>query len=126
MSVNSFTSVSLDPPLVAVCTAKTSRTWPKLREIGEVGISVLGSSQEFTSRQLAAKEGDRFADILWTSDGKRVFLEDAALWISATFSEEFHAGDHYIAIFEVLGLEKFHERQPLIFHNSKYWQLENS
>jgi DNA-binding transcriptional ArsR family regulator len=59
LAASSFTSVSLDPPFVSVCIARSSRTWPRLREIPRLGISVLGAHQEDASRRLAAPGDDR-------------------------------------------------------------------
>jgi flavin reductase (DIM6/NTAB) family NADH-FMN oxidoreductase RutF len=50
---NSFTSVSLDPPLVSVCVATSSGTWPLLRGVGRIGASVLSHRQEAASRRLS-------------------------------------------------------------------------
>ena len=63
MIVGSFTSVSLDPPLVSFCVQNTSSTWPKLKELPSLGISVLGESHDEAVRTLAAKTGDRFAGL---------------------------------------------------------------
>ena len=60
MAVNSFTSISLDPPLVAISLANTSQTWPALAGKASLGLSVLGTSQEQVSRQLSSRSGDRF------------------------------------------------------------------
>ncbi|WP_349263643.1 flavin reductase family protein, partial [Actinocrinis sp.] len=65
MAANSFTSVSLDPPLVSVCVATASATWPSLRRANRIGVSVLSHRQETASRQLAARGIDRFAGLPW-------------------------------------------------------------
>ena len=61
LAVNSFTSVSLDPPLVAFCAAGASTTWPRLRRSGSFAISVLRREQEEVCRLFARKGADRFA-----------------------------------------------------------------
>jgi flavin reductase (DIM6/NTAB) family NADH-FMN oxidoreductase RutF len=53
LAASSFTSVSLDPPLVSVCIAHTSSTWPLLRAAGRVGVSVLAEGHASIARQLA-------------------------------------------------------------------------
>jgi len=60
ITANSFTSVSLDPPIVSVCVAHTSTTWPVLRKATRLGISVLGAHQEGHGRALSERRGDRF------------------------------------------------------------------
>src|ERR1035438_10603045 len=65
LAASSFTSVSLGPPFVSVCIAQSSRTWPRLREVPRLGISVLGAHQEDVSRRLAARGDDRLAGPPW-------------------------------------------------------------
>src|SRR5712691_1349617 len=66
MAANSFTSVSLDPPLVLVCVAHSSSTWPSIRASGHFAVNVLGEHQEDTGRRFGAKSGDRFEGVGWT------------------------------------------------------------
>jgi 3-hydroxy-9,10-secoandrosta-1,3,5(10)-triene-9,17-dione monooxygenase reductase component len=66
MAVGSFTSVSLDPPLVAFLPDLTSTTWPVIRASGSFCVSVLGDRQEAVCRAFAAKGGDKFAGVGWT------------------------------------------------------------
>src|SRR5689334_9351603 len=65
LAASSFTSVSLDPPLVSVCLAHSSTTWPLLRRATRLGVSVLAAHQEHFGRQLSARGGDRFAGLTW-------------------------------------------------------------
>src|SRR4051812_19366299 len=55
MAVNSFTSVSLDPPLVSFCAARTSATWPLIQAAGSFGVNVLGEHHAEVSRRFAQK-----------------------------------------------------------------------
>src|SRR5438552_15036960 len=63
MAANSFTSVSLDPPLVLVCMARTSSTWPAIRDSGHFAVNILGEHQEETARRFGARSGDRFEGV---------------------------------------------------------------
>ncbi|HET7041384.1 MAG TPA: flavin reductase family protein, partial [Gemmatimonadales bacterium] len=65
MAANSFTSVSLDPPLVLVCMAHSSTTWPGIRDSGHFCVNILGDHQEETCRRFGARGGDRFEGIGW-------------------------------------------------------------
>src|SRR5437867_9216722 len=65
LAANSFTSVSLDPPLVLVCMARTSSTWPVLRAGGRFAVSILGEHQEHLGRRFGARAGDRFEGVGW-------------------------------------------------------------
>jgi len=121
MAVNSFTSISLDPPLVAISVANTSRTWPLIEASKSIGLSVLGHTQELVSRQLSAREGDRFAGIQWqANDSGAVHFPDAALWLSCSVHSQLPGGDHTIVLLEVNDVEFFAEVEPLLFHHSRY------
>lgn len=121
MAVNSFTSISLDPALVAVSVARTSRTWPLLASAPELGMSVLAAGHEQLSRRLAAREGDRFGDHSWqTSDGGAVLLDEAALWLTCRPYSRFDGGDHEIALYEIVDVTLFDDVEPLVFHQSRY------
>ena len=121
MAVNSFTSISLDPPLVAISVARTSRTWPVLKTSESLGLSVLGSGQEQVSRNLAARDGDRFGGATWAQnvDGA-IHLEEAALWLTCVVHSEIDAGDHIIVVLGVNGMHYFQDVEPLVFHQSRY------
>ena len=121
MAVNSFTSISLDPPLVAISVANTSRTWPQFENVASIGLSVLGHAQESVSRQLSAREGDRFAGIDWQADDDgAVHFPGAALWLSCTVHSLLPGGDHTIVLLEVSEVDYFADVEPLVFHHSRY------
>jgi len=124
MAANSFTSVSLSPPLVSVCVATASGTWPALRRADRIGVSVLSHEQEAASRQLAARGVDRFAGLSWypTDDGA-VLLEGATAWFDCVVEREIRAGDHDIVLLAIRRLGTDPTRQPLVFHGSRYRQL---
>jgi flavin reductase (DIM6/NTAB) family NADH-FMN oxidoreductase RutF len=125
MAANSFTSVSLDPPLVSVCVATTSSTWPELRRAARIGVSVLSHEQESASRSLAARGIDRFADLSWhaTDDGA-ILLDGATAWFDCSVEREIRAGDHEIVLLNVHGLGTADPHTPpLVFHGSRYRRL---
>ena len=125
MAANSFTSVSLDPPLVSVCVATTSSTWPELRRAARIGVSVLSHEQESASRSLAARGIDRFADLSWhaTDDGA-ILLDGATAWFDCSVEREIRAGDHEIVLLNVHGLGTAEPHTPpLVFHGSRYRRL---
>jgi flavin reductase (DIM6/NTAB) family NADH-FMN oxidoreductase RutF len=124
MAANSFTSVSLDPPLVSVCVATTSSTWPKLRRATRLGVSVLSHEQEAASRSLASRGVDRFAGLSWhpTEDGA-ILLDGASAWFDCAVEREIRAGDHEIVLLNVHGLGTDPLTPPLVFHGSRYRRL---
>lgn len=121
MAVNSFTSISLDPPLVAISLANTSRTWPALSSMPSLGLSILGSTQEQVSRQLSSRSGDRFDGVDWVSSSSgAVHLQGATLWLTCQIGDNVAGGDHTIVLLGVEGVHAFPEAEPLVFHHSRY------
>ncbi|MEV5704976.1 flavin reductase family protein [Actinoallomurus sp. NPDC052274] len=127
IAASSFVPVSLDPPLVSVCVAHTSTTWPLLRGLPRIGISVLGAHQEEVGRRLGARGGDRFAGVGWraTADGC-VLIEDAAAWFECTIEQQVRSGDHDIVVFRVHDLDARPEVAPLVFHASGFRRLSQA
>lgn len=125
IAASSFTSVSLDPPLVSICVANTSTTWPLLSGVSRFGVSVLAADQAEAGRQLAARNSDRFANLDWraTPDGA-VLLEGASAWLHCSTHAVYPGGDHDIVVLRVHDLDADHAIRPLVFHASKFHRLE--
>lgn len=124
IAASSFTSVSLEPPLVSVCIAHTSTTWPMLKYRQRFGISVLSAMQESACRQLSARGEDRFASLPWraTSAGA-VLLDDAGAWLECSVYSEVEAGDHDIVVLRVHEAGADPAVSPLVFHGSRFRRL---
>lgn len=124
MAASSFTSVSLDPPLVSVCVQKSSSTWPRLRGCRRLGISVLAETQDVACKSLAMKTGDRFEGVDWaaTAEGA-VFVRGATAWLDCSVHDEMPAGDHVIVLLAIHGLHAEPDVPPLVFHGSRFRQL---
>lgn len=124
MAASSFTSVSVDPPLVSVCIQNRSRTWSRLRTAGRIGLSVLWAGHDGACRSLSAKNGDRFAGIRWTrSDDGAIFIENATAMLDCTLHAELPAGDHVIALLQIHKVHADIGAAPLIFHGSRFRTL---
>ncbi|MEU7815320.1 flavin reductase family protein [Pseudonocardia sp. NPDC049154] len=124
MAASSFTSVSMDPPLVSVCVQNSSRTWPLLRGAARIGLSVLSAAQDRACRTLSAKTGDRFADVDWFSgeDGA-IFINEATALLDCTLHSEVPAGDHAIVLLQIQQVFANHAAAPLVFHGSRFHRL---
>jgi 3-hydroxy-9,10-secoandrosta-1,3,5(10)-triene-9,17-dione monooxygenase reductase component len=125
LAANSFTSVSLDPPLVGFCVAHTSSTWPKLRSADRQCVNILSEPQTEVCLQLAAKGGDKFAGLEWTtSPSGSPVLDGALAWIECSVEAEYMAGDHVIVVARVHHLDKHHDGEPLVFYKGGYGRFD--
>jgi 3-hydroxy-9,10-secoandrosta-1,3,5(10)-triene-9,17-dione monooxygenase reductase component len=120
MAANSVTSVSLDPPLILFCPAKTSQTWPGIREAEGFCINIMAGYHEELSRRFSHRGVDRFAEVRWREGRSAPWLDDAVAWIGCTLDEEHAAGDHTIVVAAVDELEATSEVDPLIFFRGAY------
>jgi flavin reductase (DIM6/NTAB) family NADH-FMN oxidoreductase RutF len=126
MAVSSFTPVSLEPPLVSVCLQLSSNTWPWLRDLPHLGLSVLGENQGPACSALSGPQEGRFTEVGWESDENgAVFLRGAVTWYSCTLHAEVPAGDHCIALLEIVRLWTPSAAEPLVFHGSRFRRLES-
>jgi flavin reductase (DIM6/NTAB) family NADH-FMN oxidoreductase RutF len=123
----SFSSLSLDPPLVAFAPSRASRTWPRLREIGRFCVNVLAEGQDAVSRNFARTRADRFDGVRWTpsAHGSPV-LDGVVAWIDGELWAEYDGGDHTLVVARVLDLGAVPERRPLLFHRGTYGFLQHS
>jgi flavin reductase (DIM6/NTAB) family NADH-FMN oxidoreductase RutF len=124
LAVSTFVPVSLEPPLVSFCVQNTSTTWPKLKGVPTLGISVLGESHDEAARTLAAKTGDRFAGLeTASSDAGAVFIKGTALWLESAIEQLIPAGDHTIVVLRVTEITVDAEVTPIVFHRSAFRRL---
>jgi flavin reductase (DIM6/NTAB) family NADH-FMN oxidoreductase RutF len=118
---SSFTSVSLDPPLVSFSIANTSRTWPALCRAGHLGVTVLADHHGAAARQLAGPSDTRFdgLDVTLSDDGA-VTLADGIAWFDTTIDKEMEAGDHTIVLLRLHAAAHADRSLPLVFHRSGF------
>lgn len=123
MTINSFTSVSLDPPLVLICVDRTGNMLERFEDCAHYGINVLRNSQAALSVRFAQRGLDRFDGIEWHSGmtGVPLFPESLARF-ECTVRQRIIAGDHTILIGEVIGCE-ISDGEPLIYFDSNYRRL---
>ena len=121
LAVNSFTSVSLDPLLIAVCVSRASTTWPHIRRAGSLAVNVLAGHQRGLCRQLAMKGGEKFAGICWSATpGGNPLIDGCLAWIDCSIDREYPAGDHLMVIGAVRGWGDHASGRPLIFFRGGY------
>lgn len=98
-TANSFTSVSLDPPLLLICLARTSRNFATMTGAKNFAVNILSENQKDLSNTFARPVADRFAAAAWSDapQGAPVFAEVAA-WFECTMQEVIEAGDHVILL----------------------------
>lgn len=120
-TANSFTSVSLDPPLVLVCVDKSASCYPAFAAADHFGINILNEAQQHVSRAFASKLADKFADMPWVSGitGSPIF-PDSAAWLDCELHNRVEAGDHLIIIGKVLSFGHSPAKQPLGYHRGSY------
>jgi 3-hydroxy-9,10-secoandrosta-1,3,5(10)-triene-9,17-dione monooxygenase reductase component len=121
LAANSFTSVSLDPPLVSFCVAHTSTTWPKLREAARFCVNILSAPQLEICRRLANRGGEKFAGLAWTvSPHGGPVIDGTLAWLECSVEAEHVAGDHVIVVARVHHLDRHDDGEPLIFYQGDY------
>ncbi|MFB9246638.1 flavin reductase family protein [Sphaerisporangium melleum] len=124
-TVNSFTSVSLDPPIVGFCAAHTSTTWPRIRDAGAFTISVLGVGQADVCRSFSAKGSDRFAGVEWSApDGGHPAIGGALAWLDCVMSVCHVVGDHELILASVVAMTTNEvDDDPLVFHGGRLGRM---
>jgi flavin reductase (DIM6/NTAB) family NADH-FMN oxidoreductase RutF len=121
MAVSSFTSVSLEPPLVAFLPDKSSTSWPRIRGAGVFCVNILSAGQEELCAQFARKGIDKFAGVPWRpAPSGAPILEGGMAWIDCELTQTFESGDHFIAIGRVVQLEAAEYGVPLVFFQGGY------
>lgn len=125
LTCQSFSSLSLDPPLVLFCPSKSSSSWPRIKATGRFAANVLAADQEELSRRFATSGIDKFAGVGWRPGrtGAPV-LHDVLAHVECELEFVHEGGDHDIAVGRVVDLEMDHEGRPLLFFRGGYGRLE--
>ena len=119
LTVSAFSSLSLDPPLVLVCPALTSATYPHLVRGGRFAIHILAADQQDIAMAFASKGADKVAALEWTlSDLGNPLLEGASCVLECSLWREYEGGDHAILVGEVLRIDRC-ESGVLLYHRGR-------
>ncbi|WP_353808783.1 flavin reductase family protein [Agromyces sp. SYSU T00194] len=121
LAVSAFVSVSLEPPLVLLCFDKASSTWPHLRDLPSIGVSVLAAEHAWLGRQLASRSRDRFAGAEFErTDEGALLLAGAPTRMACSIEQVIDAGDHVMALMRVDHYTIDPDVAPLVWHDSTF------
>lgn len=116
MTCQSVVSLSLEPPLVLFCPARSSTSWPRIREAGHFCLNILAADQASLCTAFARSGGDKFAGVAWTPGrtGAPV-LEGTLAHVESTLETVHEGGDHEIAVGAVVDLAIRRDAPPLVY-----------
>jgi 3-hydroxy-9,10-secoandrosta-1,3,5(10)-triene-9,17-dione monooxygenase reductase component len=116
-----FAALSLDPPLVLFCPAKSSGTWPRIARIGELGVNVLSAGQRDLARRFGVTAADKFAGVDWSAAPNGApLLAGVLTWACCTVETVLEAGDHFVVTARVTALGDSVPGQPLLFYRGRF------
>ncbi|WP_330280118.1 flavin reductase family protein [Streptomyces sp. NBC_00569] len=121
LACQSFASLSLEPPLVLLCVARSSTSWPKVRRAGRFGVSILADDQRAVCAAVGRSGPDKFRDVRWEpAGGGAVRVAGALATVDCELYAVHEAGDHWIVTARVLGLTARDDGRPLLYFRSAY------
>lgn len=127
MTCQSFFSLSLDPPLIAFSPAKSSKSYPLIRSSGAFCINILEEAQQALCANFARSGTDKWQQVAWKPGptGSPV-LEGVLAWIDCHLEAEYEAGDHYLVVGRVVGLNSTADNRarPLLYFKGAYSSLQ--
>jgi flavin-dependent trigonelline monooxygenase, reductase component len=125
-TANSFTSVSLEPPLVLVCIARTAGSYPLFSTAPHFAINILSEEQRPISSRFASKEVDKFARVEWWAGRTgSPLIAGTVAWLDCQAEQQIDAGDHLILVGRVVDFQ--HSTQtPLGFCRGNYLRFASS
>ncbi len=131
MTIGSFTSVSLDPPLVSFCPGHDSDSWTRMRDVGSFCVNVLADHQADVSATFASQAEDRFEGLSTKVEATGApVIEGCLAWIDCQLHAIHTAGDHDIVVGRVVALgtaaggSEGSADGPLVFFQGGYARVE--
>jgi len=126
-TVNSFTSISLDPAMITISLQQSTRTHEFVSKSRVFGLTILSAEQSKVSDLFAGRfpdVQDRFTDLQTETliTGAPLIVGGLA-WLDCRVTQTFDAGMNTLFIAEVVAARSFGEDQPLIYHSRRYWGL---
>ena len=120
LTANSFTSVSLEPPVISVCIAKSGRVFPTLSRSGHFAVNILSADQRDLAMHFASKVENRFIGTDWIAGASAPLLPGAAAQLDCTVHDRVDAGDHEILLGRVVDYAHA-PVPPLVFCRGAYF-----
>lgn len=121
LTANSFSSVSLDPPLVLFSLSRTADCFAAFESTNHFSVNVLRADQEAVSNRFATKEIDKWNGVAWRSGlGGCPLLEGAIATFECRVTARHEGGDHIIYVGEVITFEQHSDAGPLAFFRGRY------
>jgi len=130
LTASSFTSVSLQPPLILVCVSQKAHSYPAIRDAGRFAVNILGLHQEHISRRFAtapnASGHEKFEGLAYQPGPHGLpILKDAVAELECTVVHAYPGGDHtiFVAQVEAAGCRGEEGPEPLLYFRGKYSRL---
>jgi 3-hydroxy-9,10-secoandrosta-1,3,5(10)-triene-9,17-dione monooxygenase reductase component len=126
-SCQAFAALSLDPPMVLFCPARTSATWRAIERAGRFCVNVLGAHQQDLSQRFGSRDPDKYADVPWSpSPAGAPVLDGVLTWIDAEIAAVHDGGDHHVVLGRVTDLGGADGGDPpLLFYRGGYTVTED-
>ena len=122
----SFSSLSLEPALITFSPARTSTTWPLLRQKGTFTVNILPAGHQHLAGQFARSGADKFSGVDHSPSplGNPV-LDQALAWVDCELHQEYDGGDHTIVVGAVRALSARADAEPLLFFKGDYFGVQS-
>ena len=126
VTISSFNSVSLDPPLILWSLSCVSPSLAAFAQAGHYAINVLAADQQWISECFAARENDRFNGVKVSKGlGGVPLIEGCSAWFECSNEAQYPGGDHLILVGRVHRFSRGDADEPLIFHGGRYRKLRH-
>lgn len=124
LTVGSFVSASLEPPLVGFLPARSSTTWPLMVPVGAFCVNVLSEEHAALGTRFAHSGGSKFDGVHWQPAGSGAPIITGALaWFDCWFERSYPAGDHWFVLGRVQDLDLHPRSRPLVFCYGEFHRL---
>ena len=125
IAASSFTSVSLEPPLVSFTVDRGARSWPSIEAAGAFCVNLLAHDQVQLCRRFSSRETAKFRALSWRSAGSgSPVIDGVVAWIDCDTERVLEAGDHHLVIGRVRELDVARTVPPLLFYRGGYGRVE--